>query len=77
MIRAQTINLASIGTLPDPTQSLATLYLSTLQAQTVVPASSNVCPIGSDTPGTAILAASVGAWAELKSDGTYWRIVAS
>lgn len=71
--RAGTITV----TLPDPTQSLATLYFSTLQAQTVVSASSNVCPIGSATPGTAILAASSGAWAEMKSDGTNWRIVAS
>lgn len=48
-----------------------------LQAQTLVSASSNVAPIGSATPGTAILAASVGAWATLVSDGTNWVIMAS
>lgn len=44
---------------------------------TVVSASSNVKPIGSDTAGTAILAASAGAWAMLVSDGTNWVIMAS
>ena len=48
-----------------------------LQAQTLVSASSNVAPIGSATPGTAILAATVGVWATLVSDGTNWVIMAS
>ena len=48
-----------------------------LQAQTLVSASSNVAPIGSATLGTAILAASVGAWATLVSDGTNWVVMAS
>jgi hypothetical protein len=48
-----------------------------LQAQTLVSASSNVAPIGSATPGTAILAASVGAWATLVSDGTNWVVMAA
>jgi hypothetical protein len=48
-----------------------------LQAQTLVSASSNVAPIGSATPGTAILAASVGAWATVVSDGTNWVVMAS
>lgn len=48
-----------------------------LQAQTLVSASSNVAPIGSATPGTAILAASVGAWATLVSDGTNWVVMKS
>jgi hypothetical protein len=48
-----------------------------LQAQTLVSASSNVAPIGSATPGIAILAASVGAWATLVSDGTNWVVMAS
>jgi hypothetical protein len=43
---------------------------------TVVSASSNVAPIGSATAGTAILAATDGAWAQLVSDGTNWVIVA-
>jgi hypothetical protein len=48
-----------------------------LQAQTLVSASSNVAPIGSATPGTAILAATVGVWATLVSDGTNWVVMAS
>ena len=48
-----------------------------LQAQTLVSASSNVVPIGGATPGTAILPATVGAWATLVSDGTNWVVMAS
>jgi hypothetical protein len=48
-----------------------------LQLQTLVSASSNVAPIGSATPGTAILPATVGAWATLVSDGTNWVVMAS
>ena len=48
-----------------------------LQTQTVVSASSNVVPIGSTTPGTAILSLIVGSWATLVSDGTNWVIMAS
>jgi hypothetical protein len=48
-----------------------------LQAQTLVSATSNVVPIGGTTPGTAILPATVGAWATVVSDGTNWVIMAS
>lgn len=48
-----------------------------LQAQTLVSASSNVVPISGTTPGTAILPATVGAWATLVSDGTNWVIMQS
>jgi hypothetical protein len=48
-----------------------------LQAQTLVSASSNVVPISGTTPGTAILSATVGAWATLVSDGTNWVIMQS
>ena len=48
-----------------------------LQAQTLVSASSNVAPINSATPGTAILPATVGAWATLVSDGTNWVVMQS
>lgn len=44
---------------------------------TVISASSNVKPISSDTAGTAICAASAGAWAMLVSDGTNWVTMAS
>lgn len=54
-----------------------TVGFKNLQPQTLISASSNVAPIGSATPGTAILAASVGAWATLVSDGTNWVIMAS
>lgn len=53
------------------------LTFKNLQAQTLVSASSNVAPIGSATPGTAILPATVGAWATLVSDGANWVIMAS
>ena len=39
---------------------------------TVISASSNVKPLNSGTAGTAILAASAGAWAILVCDGTDW-----
>jgi hypothetical protein len=48
-----------------------------LQAQTLVSVASDVAPIGSATPGTAILPATVGAWATLVSDGTNWVVMAS
>jgi hypothetical protein len=48
-----------------------------LQTQTLVSATSNVAPIGSATPGTAILAATVGAWATVVSDGTNWVVMAA
>lgn len=53
------------------------VWIKTIAAQTVVSASSNVKPIGSNTAGTAILAASAGAWAMLVCDGTDWVVMAS
>ncbi len=47
----------------------------TITANTVVSASSNVQPISSATAGTAILAATAGRWADLRSNGTDWVIV--
>lgn len=65
-------------TLPDATLwGGRQITFKNLQAQTLVSASSNVAPIGSATPGTAILAATVGAWATLVSDGTNWVIMSS
>lgn len=65
-------------TLPDATLwDGRTLTFKNLQAQTLVSASSNVVPLTSATPGTAILPATVGAWATLVSDGTNWVIMAS
>lgn len=65
-------------TLPDATLWPGrVLTFKNLQLQTVVSASSNVVPIGSATPGTAILPLVVGAWATLVSDGTNWVIMSS
>jgi hypothetical protein len=45
---------------------------------TVISASSNVKPANSGTAGTAILAATAGAWAMLVcEDGTNWVVMAS
>jgi hypothetical protein len=66
-------------TLPDATLwGGRQITIKNLQAQTVVSASSNVVPLNSTTPGTAILPVSVtGTWATLVSDGTNWVIMAS
>lgn len=48
------------------------VVVKTIAAQTVVSASSNVLPLASSTPGTAILAAAAGNWAILVCDGTNW-----
>ena len=70
--RAATVTL----TLPDPViWPNRVLRVKTLQAQLVVSASSNVCPIDSATAGTAILPATIGASAYLVSDGTNWIIM--
>lgn len=53
------------------------IVIKTIAAQTVISNASNVLPIGSSTAGTAILAASAGAWAMLVSNGTNWVIMAS
>ena len=48
------------------------LYLNTITANSVISASSNVIPLGSNTAGTAILAATAAKFAMLQSDGTNW-----
>jgi hypothetical protein len=53
------------------------VWIKTIAAQTVVSASSNVLPISSATPGTAILAGTAGANAMLVCDGTNWVIMTS
>jgi hypothetical protein len=73
-------NGAGSITVTFPTASANTgrvVWIKTIAAQTVVSASSNVKPIGSNTAGTAILAASAGAWAMLVCDGTDWIVMAS
>lgn len=53
------------------------LCFLTIQAFTVVSASSNVVPRAGGAASTAILPATDGAWAMLQSDGTNWQIIAS
>jgi hypothetical protein len=65
-------------TLPDATTSGGRLlFFLTIQAFTVVSASSNVIPRIGGAAGTAILPATDGAWALLQSNGTAWQIIAS
>ena len=51
------------------------IMIKTIQAQTVVSASSNVVPLVGGAAGTAILAATAGRWATLVSDGINWVIM--
>lgn len=53
------------------------ITVKTIQAQTVVSASSNVVPLAGGAAGTAILAATIGKWATLVSDGTNWVVMAA
>ena len=71
-------NRAGTVTLTLPTASTSTgriLTVKTIQAQTVVSASSNVVPLAGGAAGTAILAATAGKFAQLVSDGTNWIIM--
>jgi hypothetical protein len=54
-----------------------TIWIKNLAAFTVVSASSNVKPIGTNTAGTAILPATAGTWCTLVSDGTDWIVMQS
>ncbi len=51
------------------------VMLKTIAAFTVVSASANVLPIAGGAAGTAIIAATPGAWATLVSDGANWVIM--
>lgn len=53
------------------------VYFKTIQAQTLVSASSNVVPLVGGAAGTAILAATAGKWAKLVSDGSNWIVMAA
>lgn len=53
------------------------LIITTVAAQAVNSASSNVIPANSTSAGTAILAGTAGKWAILVSNGTAWQIVAN
>ncbi len=72
--RAETVTL----TLPAPAAVPdRVLRIRTLRAFAVVSAASDVIPITGGAAGTAILPATAGAWAELRSDGVAWEIVAA
>ena len=73
-------NKASSCSVTLPTASSFTgreLMFKNLAAFTVVSASSNVKPIGTNTAGTAILPATAGTWCTLVSDGTNWIVMQS
>lgn len=72
-------NRGATNTLTLPTaasNSGRILVISTIQAFTVVSASSNVVPRAGGSAGTAILPNTDGAWAMLVCDGTNWIIMA-
>ena len=63
------------NTLTMPSASLYSgrvLYIKNITANSVTSASSNVVPLASATPGTAILPATSGKFAMLQSDGSNW-----
>lgn len=73
-------NRAASNTLTLPAASASTgrvLKIMTRTAQTVISASSNVVQKGGGAATTAILPATIGAWAEIVSDGTSWIIVSA
>lgn len=73
------VNQAATTTATLPAASLFSgreVTFKTIQAQTLVSASSNVVPRAGGAAGTAILAAAAGNWATLVSDGTSWQIMA-
>ena len=53
-----------------------TIRLKTTAAFTVSSASANVVPLAGGAAGTAILAATVGKWVDLTSDGVNWIAMA-
>ena len=73
-------NRAASNTLTLPavaTSAGRVLRVMTRTAQTVVSASANVTQRGGGAATTAILPATIGAWAELVCDGSTWLIVAA
>ena len=64
-------------TLPDPTTNTGRMiWLSLVAAFAVSSASPNVVPLAGGSPGTAILVATAGKWALLRSDSVNWRVIA-
>lgn len=72
------VNQAGTTTVTLPAASSWTgreVMFKTIQAQTLVSASSNVVPQAGGAAGTAILAGTAGNWATLVSDGTNWVVM--
>lgn len=70
-------NVAGTLTLTLPAASSFTgreISVRTITGNTVVSATANVVPMAGTAAATAILAATVGKWALLVSDGTNWQI---
>jgi hypothetical protein len=67
---APTITLLSAATYPGKV-----LFIKNITATAVTSASSNVVPLASATPGTAILPATAGRFVMLQSDGTSWVVM--
>lgn len=66
------------ATLPDPVKWAGReLNIKTIAAYTVVASTGDVKPLATNTPDTAILAATAGKWARMVSDGTYWVVMAA
>lgn len=72
--RGATVTLTLLAAADVPGRSL---LVKTIAAHTVVSATSNVVPLAGGAAGTAILAATAGKWAELRSDGSVWHIMAA
>ncbi|MES2965260.1 MAG: hypothetical protein V4760_15345, partial [Bdellovibrionota bacterium] len=51
------------------------IYMKNITANSVISNASNVAPIGSATLGTAILAATLGKFAMVQSDGANWVVM--
>ena len=66
---------ATLTLLPATTSPVNNLIIKTITANAVVSASSNVSPLTATAAGTAILAATIGKWARLQSDGTNWVVM--
>ena len=66
---------ATLTLLPATEVPATKLIIKTLTANAVVSASSNVSPLTATAAGTAILAATVGKWAQLQSDGSNWVVM--
>lgn len=74
------VNRAALctGTFPSAANYVGReIFIKTIGAFAVVSASANIIPLVGGAASTAILAATAGKWAKVKSDGTNWIIMAA